>query len=175
MPPLNLFAQEDSFVFVRTVEFAEYLEREPSIRSLPLDPAPGTRVSPLTAAAVGMKPRPMLTARQIGMLEVLKEKVPGFIAMRRLTMRFRGVLRGKDVGKLDGWIGDARNCGIPSIIHFARTLMHDIDAVRNAVTEPWSNGQTEGQINRLRAVKRSTFGRAVIELLRIRLTLCPGI
>jgi hypothetical protein len=44
-------------------------------------------------------------------------------------------------GSSPGWIADARNRSIPSMIHFARTLMHDIDAVRNAVTEPWSNGQ----------------------------------
>ena len=70
--------------------------------------------------------------------------------MRSLAMRFRGLLRGKDVGKLYGWINEARTCGIPSIIHFARTLMHDIDAVRNAVLESWSNGPTEGQINKLK-------------------------
>lgn len=86
----------------------------------------------------------MLTARQAEILKVLKETVPGFTTMRSLAMRFRGLLRGKDVGKLYGWINDARNCDIPSIIHFARTLMHDIDAVRNAVIKPWSNGPTEG-------------------------------
>ncbi len=60
------------------------------------------------------------------MLEALKKTVPGFTVMRNLAMRFRGLLRGDDVGKLNGWINDAQNCGIPSIIHFARTLMHDI-------------------------------------------------
>jgi transposase len=43
---------------------------------------------------------------------------------------------------------------------FARTAQRDIDAVRNAITEPWSNGQTEGQINRLKALKRTMYGRA---------------
>jgi transposase len=52
---------------------------------------------------------------------------------------------------------------------FATTLRHDIEAVQNAVTEPWSNGQTEGQINRLRTLKRSVYGRASIELLRARM------
>ena len=44
---------------------------------------------------------------------------------------------------------------------FVRTLRRDIDAARNAVTESWSNGQTEGQINRLKTLKRAMYGRAV--------------
>jgi transposase len=52
---------------------------------------------------------------------------------------------------------------------FATTLRYDIDAVQNAVIEPWSNGQTEGQINRLKMLKRSMYGRASIELLRARM------
>jgi hypothetical protein len=44
------------------------------------------------------------------------------------------------------WIDDARRSGIPSIQQFSRTLSRDLDAVRNAVTEKWSNGQAEGQI-----------------------------
>ncbi len=51
----------------------------------------------------------------------------------------------------------------------ARTLNKDLDAVRNAVTEPWSNGQAEGQINRLKTIKRAMFGRAGIDLLRARM------
>jgi transposase len=49
-------------------------------------------------------------------------------------------------------------------MNFARTLMVDIQAVRNAVNEPWSNGQTEGQINRLKALKRAMYGRASVAL-----------
>jgi len=45
----------------------------------------------------------------------------------------------------------------------------DIDAVRNAALEPWSNGQTEGQINRLKTITRAMYGRAGIELLRARM------
>ena len=45
----------------------------------------------------------------------------------------------------------------------------DLNVVRNAITEPWSSGQAEGQINRLKTLKRAMYGRAVIELLRVRL------
>ncbi len=51
----------------------------------------------------------------------------------------------------------------------AATLRQDLAAVRNAITEPWSNGQAEGQINRLKTLKRAMYGRAGVELLRARM------
>ena len=62
-----------------------------------------------------------------------------------------------------------RNAAFQLYVNFAKTLMIDIQAVRNAVIERWSNGQTEGQINRLKTLKRAMFGRADTELLRVRL------
>jgi transposase len=52
---------------------------------------------------------------------------------------------------------------------FARAILQDLEAVRNAVSEPWSNGQTEGQINKLKTLKRAMYGRAGVELLRARM------
>jgi transposase len=49
---------------------------------------------------------------------------------------------------------------------FAATLRRDVVAVRNAISEPWSNGQTERQINRLKTLKCAMYGRAGTELLR---------
>jgi transposase len=88
--------------------------------------------------------------------------------MRRLAMRFRGLLRGGTVGKLDVWLVDARQGGIFGMRRFAQTLRQDIGAVRNAMLEPWSSRQAEGQINRLKTLKRSMYGRAGIDLLRAR-------
>jgi transposase len=70
--------------------------------------------------------------------------------------------------KLSRWIDDARRSERPSIQQFLQTLNRDLDAVRNAVTEKWSNGQAEGQINRLKTLKRAMYGRASIQLLRAR-------
>jgi transposase len=52
---------------------------------------------------------------------------------------------------------------------FAAKMRHDIHAVRNGIKESWSNGQTEGQINRLKALKRAMYGRASVALLRARM------
>ena len=103
------------------------------------------------------------------MLAVLNDEVPGFAVIRRLAIRFQSLLRHRDEKKLEPWLTDAKGCGIPAIMNFARTLMVDIQAVRNAVSEPWSNGQTEGQINRLKALKRAMYGRASVALLCARM------
>jgi transposase len=89
--------------------------------------------------------------------------------MRHLAMRFQGRLRGGTVERLDLWLNDAGKCGIYGMRRFVRTLRQDIEAVRNAVLEPWSNGQTDGQINKLKTPKRAMYGRASVDLLRARM------
>lgn len=111
----------------------------------------------------------MLTANQAAKVDALKKDWPEFATMRRLAMRLRGMLKSKSVGKLGSCLKDAQKSGLYAMQRFARTAQRDIDAVRNAITEPWSNGQTEGQINRLKALKRTMYGRAGPELLRARL------
>jgi transposase len=84
-------------------------------------------------------------------------------------MRFRGILRGRDPSKLDLWMADALAAGFPALRRFAQVMRRDIEAVGNAVREQWSNGQTEGQINKLKTLKRAMYGRAGIELIRARM------
>jgi transposase len=134
-----------------------------------IDPATGWQISPMAAASLCMKPRSMLTPSEVANVGALKKVSPSFAAMRRLAMRFRGLLRGADPSKLDRFLHDARRSGLRSMQQFARTLTRDIEAVRHAIAEPWSNGPAEGQINRLKTLKRSMYGRAGIELLRARM------
>jgi len=100
---------------------------------------------------------------------VLKCASPSFVILRQLAMRFRSILRGDDPDKLNNWLHDAKHSGVRSTQQFARTLSRDLDAVRNAIVEHWSSGQAEGQINRLKTLKRAMYGRAGIELLRARM------
>jgi transposase len=72
-------------------------------------------------------------------------------------MRFRGVLQSGDVQKFGVWLKDAHQSGIYAMQRFARTVRRDLDAVTNALTEEWSNGQTEGHINRLKTLKRAMY------------------
>nr|WP_244561033.1 transposase [Azospirillum oryzae] len=69
---------------------------------------------------------------------------------------------------LEAWLAEASSCGITAIQTFAAGLEQDGAAVRAALTLPWSSGQAEGQINRLKLLKRQMYGRASLDLLRSR-------
>ena len=74
----------------------------------------------------------------------------------------------KAVDRLDDWLSAADQSDFKIFKNFATSLREDIEAVRAALIYPWSNGQTEGQVNRLKTIKRQMYGRASFDLLRIR-------
>ncbi len=84
---------------------------------------------------------------------------------RDLALRFAALVRERKADELDRWLADAANSELHS---FADGLRQDEAAVRAALQLPWSNGQTEGQITRLKLIKRQMFGRAKHDLLRAR-------
>jgi transposase len=120
------------------------------------------------AAALLSKPRPELTAWQAEIVGVLIEQCPGFAVMRKLAFGFRAILSTGKVTTLPGWLEEARRTGIHSLNRFVRTVKQDLNAVESAVLESRSNGPVEGQINRLKALKRQMYGRAAVELPRAR-------
>jgi transposase len=69
------------------------------------------------------------------------------------------------------WLEEARSCGVPAVETFATGLQQDRAAVEAALTMPWSSGQAEGQINKLKLIKRHMYGRANFDLLRRRVLL----
>jgi transposase len=78
------------------------------------------------------------------------------------------VLRARDVDGLYAWLHLAEASGIPELRGLARGLRQDREAVEAAVRLDWSNGQVEGQVNRLKTTKRVMYGRARFDLLRQR-------
>ncbi|MER8608906.1 transposase [Mesorhizobium sp. M1233] len=88
------------------------------------------------------------------------------VTARTLIDDFQQMIRSKAVAKLDTWLDGAKASLVGS---FANGVEKDIAAVRNAIISPWSNGQTEGQITKLKLIKRQTYGRAKIDLLQARL------
>lgn len=85
---------------------------------------------------------------------------------RSLTGRFHSMIRTKTASDLGPWLSDASTSLIVSL---ASGIARDRAAVSAANTEPWSNGQTEGHITRLKLVKRQMCGRAKPDLLQARL------
>lgn len=75
------------------------------------------------------------------------------------------------IAALEAWLADARLSGVRAMQSFAAGLEQDGAAIRAALTMPWSSGQAEGQITRLKMLKRQTYGRANFDLLRRRVLL----
>jgi transposase len=97
---------------------------------------------------------------------VIEEKLPTLVEARELIADFHQMVRTKAIDRFTPWITRASSSLVSS---FASGVMKDEAAVRNAIVSPWSNGQTEGQITKLKLVKRQMYGRAKIDLLQARL------
>ena len=110
--------------------------------------------------------RDHLTKAETILVAAIENGVPTLAGARALIDRFQSIIRSRAIVDLDPWIADAS----PSLlVSFVRGVQNDLAAVRAAVTEPWSNGQTEGQVNKLKLVKRQMYGRGKIDLLEARL------
>ena len=96
----------------------------------------------------------------------IEAAVPDLAAACALTGRFANMVRNGEHVNLEEWLSEAGGSLFASL---ARGLNADKHAVLAALREPWSNGQTEGQINKLKALKRQMYGRANFDLLRARL------
>jgi transposase len=102
-------------------------------------------------------------------IAAIENGVPDLVEARTLLDRFHAMARRKrhDLGH---WIDDASTSLMAS---FAAGVRKDRLAIGAAITSPWSNGQTEGQITKLKLVKRQMYGRAKIDLLEARLIGAP--
>ena len=129
---------------------AEHLRRVPSARTVALLMTTGrdhlSKADTLTVAAI-------------------KGGVPMLAEARSLLDRFHAMARRK-TSNLDGWITEASTSLLGS---FAAGIRRDRATVAAAMTSPWSNGQTEGQITKLKLIKRQLYGRAKLDLLEARL------
>ena len=110
--------------------------------------------------------RTKLTRSEAIIVARIEAVVPALVAARKLVDRFHRLIREKRTTDLDDWLVDAAGSPIAS---FAKGVAADRLAVAAAIEEVWSNGQTEGQITRLKLLKRQMYGRANIDLLRARM------
>jgi transposase len=85
-----------------------------------------------------------------------------------LTQSFVTMARERTGDGLNAWLAEAEACEADALGRFAKGLRAEYDAVRAGLTVEWSNGQTEGQVNKLKLVKRQMYGRANFDLLRQR-------
>jgi transposase len=127
---------------------------------------PRRRPSARKIAMMLTQKRAHLTREDAMTVAIIEDAVPVLAAARHLLERFQAMIRQRNASGLIAWLDDASPGPMAS---FARGLRDDQRAVRAALSLPWSNGQTEGHITKLKLVKRQMYGRAKLDLLRARL------
>jgi transposase len=105
------------------------------------------------------------------LLHRLVEQNPNLISAIELAQVFAQLVRQRQPQQLDVWLQQAEESEIEAFQRFAKSLKEDYEAVKAGVTLPVSNGQVEGQVNRLKMLKRQMFGRAGLGLLSRRFLL----
>lgn len=98
-------------------------------------------------------------------IAAIEDGVRPLVEARAIIAAFHTMIRKKAEAQLEAWIEEARSSLVTS---FANGVAKDSAAVRAAIVSAWSNGQTEGQITKLKLVKRQMYGRAKIDLLEAR-------
>ena len=108
------------------------------------------------------------TPSQQAYLARLRQADAAIATADSLTQDFAAMLRERRGERLDAWLAEAETAPVPALRRFATGLRGDLDAVRAGLSEPWSNGPTEGHVHKLKLLKRQGYGRAGFDLLRQR-------
>jgi transposase len=137
--------------------------RAPGRRQETRAPAPRTVVWWLLGT------REALTEEQAAFLERLKAGCSKVELAQSLALEFFTMVRQRGAEKLEDWIRRASTSGIEELKQFGAGLRRDWEAVVAGLTLEWSSGPVEGQVNRLKMVKRQMFGRAGLSVLRARI------
>jgi len=93
---------------------------------------------------------------------------PRLSSLAALAQDFICMIRERKSQALHPWLDRAKACPYEEVRRFAQGLEREFPAIQAALTEPWSTGQVEGQITRLKYLKRQMYGRATLDLLRLR-------
>lgn len=106
-------------------------------------------------------------------LKQILARCPELDATRRHVGAFAAMIRDLRGDHLTEWIDRVRTDDLPALHSFTTGLLHDKAAVTAGLTLAWSNGPTEGTVNKIKYLKRQCFGRAKLDLLRKRILLTP--
>ena len=100
-----------------------------------------------------------------------RDRCPHIDALASHVTAFAEILTGRHGERLDDWIAAVEADDQPDLHSFTLGIRRDYDAVKNGLTLPWSSGKVEGNVNRLKVLKRQMYGHAGFDLLRHRVLL----
>jgi transposase len=105
------------------------------------------------------------TLPQQTFIDKLFQVNPEMKVVHNLAQAFSSMVREKNPSALDSFLTNAKNSAIKEFVNFAEGLSKEKPSIKAALTLKWSQGQVEGQVNRLKLLKRQMFGRAKLDLL----------
>jgi len=152
-------------------------ENPPDIQAVSAPPLPPSVVtvtetrSPRQVSYWFVLPPDRLTVEQSDQFQQILTAQPHLAQLHTLAAAFRTLLLthvSGSVNSLQTWIDAASHGNQPELKGFAQGLLRDLQAVHAAITTTHSSGQVEGQINRLKLIKRMMYGRGKLDLLRKR-------
>ena len=114
--------------------------------------------------------RDTLSKSETVTVAAIESGLPLLVEAREIIRAFHAMIRKRCHAELDPWLERATTSLVAS---FANGVTRDKSAVSAAIKSAWSNGQTEGQITKLKLVKRQMYGRAKLDLLQARLIGAP--
>jgi len=127
--------------------------------------------TPRGIAATMMRPIAKRSDAEHARLQRILDRCDTCKRIDKLVSDFAGMARERHGRHLDTWIAAASDSGIAQLEAFADGLLMDYDAVRNGLSLDWSSGAVEGNVNRIKMIKRTMYGRANFDLLRRRVLL----
>lgn len=111
------------------------------------------------------QPEDLLRKTDQAFLKFLCKEVPEIKAAAEMAVEFKNLFKNKEDGSLQSWLSGALQAE-SELRSFARGIKHDYNAINQAVISTISNGQVEGQVNKLKTIKRMMYGRASFPLLK---------
>ena len=131
-------------------------------------------LSPSQAVWLFLKTKDNLSLDERNMLQKLIEADAQLAQAYTLAQGFGRMVRERQAARLNSWFDAVARSDVSPLKRFAKHLLQDLAAVIAGLSLPWSQGQTEGQVNRLKLIKRQMYGRANFDLLRKRVLPMPS-
>lgn len=132
-----------------------------------LQPEPGPAPSSRRLAWFLVRDPSSLNTKEQTVLAQVKELCQEASTAYNLVHNFHRIVKGRLAHELDTWLKAATDSGIQAMQNFAVGIEKDKAAIEAALSMEWSNGQVEGQVNRIKLRKRQLYGRANFDLLRL--------
>ena len=156
---------------MRLRPFRQHVARPVSKQTIIWDKPPSSR----SVALMMVRPEQSRTREQTAYLDQLIQSNETIAVVFTLAQDFGRLLRKREGQvRLEQWKATVWASGIAELIAFVDGLADDAEAVANGCSMMWSNGMVEGFVNKVKWIKRSSYGQAGFPLLQRRVLLHPG-